>query len=74
MVNPTKNTSASDLTIYQDQMKGMNREFVEMVRAGQLNVAGMITHRYDRRDAPEAFELLTSDRAHEAVGVVFAYD
>ena len=48
--------------------------FVEMVAAGQLNVAGLITHRLPREQAPQAFEMLGSEeRRYAAMGVVFLY-
>jgi len=48
--------------------------FVRMVAAGQINVAGLITHRLPRRRAAEAYALLESDERLNSMGIVFTYD
>jgi NADPH2:quinone reductase len=48
-------------------------EFIEMVRAGRLNVKDLITHRYAWTDAAKAYTLLDSPNRYEAMGVVFRF-
>jgi len=43
--------------------------FFDLVAAGRLQVDRMITHRYEWRDAPEAYRMLAADRT-QAMGVL----
>ncbi|SDK74233.1 Predicted dehydrogenase [Franzmannia pantelleriensis] len=45
---------------------------LDMLASGQLNVEPLITHRFDFSDAPEAYRVLTGDRA--ALGILLEYD
>jgi threonine dehydrogenase-like Zn-dependent dehydrogenase len=47
--------------------------FVHMIATGQVNMRALITHRYPYERAPEAFELLFSDRKYTTMGIVFEY-
>ncbi|MCG3179098.1 MAG: L-threonine 3-dehydrogenase [Phycisphaerae bacterium] len=49
-------------------------EYVEMVARGQLNVDGLITHRYPWQRAAEAFEMLAGKAKYSAMGVVLTFD
>jgi NADPH:quinone reductase len=46
-------------------------EFLAMVRSGQVNVRGLITHRYPAAQAADAYRVLDSPAGREALGVVF---
>ncbi len=48
----------------------MARLFFAFVERGQMRVSDLITHRYAPQDAPQAYEMLTTDRS-AAMGVVF---
>jgi predicted dehydrogenase/threonine dehydrogenase-like Zn-dependent dehydrogenase len=44
---------------------------LDMLASGQLNVKPLITHRYKFEDAPNAYEMLTEDKA--ALGILLHY-
>ena len=46
--------------------------FFDLVAAGRLPIADLVTHRYLYREAPAAYEFLLADRTR-AMGVVFTY-
>ncbi len=48
----------------------MARLFFTYLRRGQMRVSDLITHRYAPQDAPQAYEMLTTDRS-AAMGVIF---
>ena len=48
-------------------------EFIEMVRLGRLNVKDLITHRFPRAHAAQAYALLDSSDRYQAMGVVFEF-
>jgi predicted dehydrogenase len=50
--------------------------FLDLLAAGELNLDGLITHRFPFDQAEQAYALLTSDRpeAPAPLGIVFKYD
>jgi 2-desacetyl-2-hydroxyethyl bacteriochlorophyllide A dehydrogenase len=48
----------------------MQRLFFTYVERGQMRVADLITHRYAPTEAPQAYQMLTTDRS-SAMGVIF---
>ncbi len=48
-------------------------EFLAMVSHGQIDMNGLITHRYPHERAEEAFRLLDSPKKYTAMGIVFTY-
>jgi 2-desacetyl-2-hydroxyethyl bacteriochlorophyllide A dehydrogenase len=48
----------------------MARLFFTYLQRGQMNVSDLVTHRYSPAQAPEAYEMLLTDRS-KAMGVIF---
>ncbi len=54
--------------------EGRNLEaFIELLATGRVDVASLISHRFEIADAPQAYELITGKRKEPFMGVVLTY-
>lgn len=49
------------------------QEFLRLLETGQVDVAPLITHRFDIHDAPAAYEVVTGKTGERFIGVVLSY-
>jgi predicted dehydrogenase/threonine dehydrogenase-like Zn-dependent dehydrogenase len=47
--------------------------FLDLLAQGKIDVRPLVTHRFPIERAVEAYDLITSDRANEALGVILTY-
>ena len=73
--DPAYEEGGADYPIgYVRWTEGRNLEaVVDLLAAGELNVADLITHRFLIDDAPSAYELITGKTAESFLGVLLTY-